>query len=222
MQIIHSAKIQCLIKHLNTKEEWDNEMLLELLEDMAIKEEDIAEYQLYGHSRRLSYGRNEIYSNKRFRIYLMSWDFGDSTAIHNHGSTDWGCVQFFGEAVHRCYEEQQGFLKLTNAVNIKAGEIVPVKGALIHLMSNANKKSICTLHIYGLNNPETIIDDRAIVYQPESGKQFTTSGSAYLDMDTSEILSTSVSPLMLQADYQDYMKIITPFYERIDKKEFLA
>lgn len=217
MQVVHSKKITKLIDTLNTRTKWNNTMLLELIANLEINEEDIRQYQSYNHNVECSYGRNELYTNEYFRIYLMSWDAGDATAIHDHGSTDWGCVQFFGETEHRLYSLEDEILKLKEKEKICSGSIVPVSGQLIHLMANTGTDSVCTLHIYGSNCPRQE-DETALVFQPEKGQTVTTLGTAYLNMQESEIISRSELPKMFQADYQDYLQLITPFYKRIGQK----
>ncbi len=215
MSSIASEKLRKLVATLNAQEKCTNAKLLRLLEELAIKEEDIAAYQLYQHTQEESYGRNEIYTNERFRIYLMSWDAGDATAIHDHGGTDWGCVQFFGAATHCIYKYAKNHLTQTEKTLIPKGTIVPVVGSFIHLMANTGKESICTLHIYGRNTKATNEEEKAIVFQPEKGRMVTTSGTAYLNMSESEVIDTNEMPTMSQEDYQNYINIVSPFYKRL-------
>lgn len=218
---MQSNKLKNLIETLNSKIKWENAEILDIMIELNICEEDIAQYQRYNHDLEYSYGRNEIYTNKYFRIYLMSWDAGDATAIHDHGNTDWGCVQFIGNATHRTYKVNENVLKMVSKEEISKGAIVSVEGNFIHLMSNLGIESVCTLHIYGNNKPKSD-DEVAVIYQPEFGRVVTTSGTAYLNMDKTEIVSEGKLPLMSQPDYQDYLQIITPFYERIGKGELLG
>ncbi len=125
-------KIQLLIDTLSAKESWKTEELLPLLRKVNITERDIAHFQLYNHEKVLSYGRNKIYANRKFRIYLMSWDYGNVTAIHDHGSTGWGAVQFYGELEHHYYKYNNEQLKMV----LPVGAIVPVQGSIIHMMAN--------------------------------------------------------------------------------------
>lgn len=220
MQVLHSPKIAKLIDALNAKTKWNNTMLLDLIGHQEINEADIRQYQSYYHDVECSYGRNELYVNEYFRVCLMSWDMGDATAIHDHGRTDWGCVYFFGETEHRLYNLEDGVLQLKEKERISSGSIVPVSGQLIHLMANTGANSICTLHIYGSNCPKQK-DETALVFQPEKGQSVTTKGTAYLNMQESEIISRSELPKMSQTDYQDYLQIITPFYKRIGQEAIL-
>ncbi len=206
-------KIQILIDTLNEQETWKTEELLSLLKELNVQESDIAHFQIYNHEKEFSYGRNKIYANSKFRIYLMSWDYGDATAIHDHGSTDWGAVQFFGEMEHRYYSYNKELLKMVQKDTIKTGMTVPVQGSLIHMMANCQKESVCTLHIYGMNNGNCE-EDKAIVFQPEKGQMVETTGTAYLDMNDDEILSSQGLTALSKTDYQDYMHLITPFYNR--------
>lgn len=218
MATLTSEKFNKLINMLNSRVKWDDDSIVSLVKDLEFEEQDVLNYQCYHHNTHESYGRNAIYENEHFRIYLMSWDSGDATAIHDHGKTDWGCVQFLGEAIHRRYELREENLVLCEADTISTGSVVPVNGNLIHLMANIGEASICTLHIYGNNSPNAAEEDFVSVYQPEFGRVVTTLGTAYLNMDKSKILTTSPMPKMTQIDYADYLKIITPFYQRIRKK----
>ncbi len=205
-------KIQTLIDTLNAKERWKTNELQQLLEELNITESDVVSFQRFNHEKEFSYGRNKIYANKKFRVYLMSWDYGDATAIHDHGSTDWGAVQFFGDMEHRCYEHENEQLKMVQKEFISQGEIVSVKGSLIHMMANCQKESMCTLHIYGVNTGNCE-EDTAIIFQPEKQRMLETSGTAFLNMDEGKVLLNNV-PALSKEDYQDYLTLISPFYNR--------
>ncbi len=219
MSDIASEKLQQLIDTLRSQQKWTNSQLLKLVKKLAITNADVSMYQRYNHNPKDSYGRNEIYTNEYFRVYLMSWDAADSTAIHDHGGTDWGCVQFFGEATHCSFSYDGEQLKMTDKSIIPNGEILPIVGDFIHLMANMGKESICTLHIYGMNTPTNNQEEQAKVFQPEKGRMVTTSGTAYLNMPMSAVLTSQEMPKMSQPDYQEYMNIVSPFYERIGESE---
>ncbi|PVX49837.1 hypothetical protein C7377_1471 [Balneicella halophila] len=216
MESIASEKLKKLINTLNSRTQWNSASVVGVVEEMRIDEKDIYLYQQYTHDPKLSYGRKQIYANELYQIYLMSWNPGDATAIHDHGKTGWGCVQFLGELEHREYLIETNCLKLKEKDTILKDVIVPIDKDLIHLMSNAEEERVCSLHIYG-NNNECVEDKKASIYQPEFKRKVITSGTAYLNMDDNEVFSTGEMPDMSEEDYNDYLKLITPFYERIGK-----
>ncbi|MBC7125254.1 MAG: cysteine dioxygenase family protein [Bacteroidales bacterium] len=209
--------ISRIINELNSHKKIENALVAEIVSEANLNENDLAEFNSFNHSTSESYGRKLIYDNGNFKILLMSWNSGDYTAIHNHGYTEWGCVYFFGDATHRLYSVANDELSLVKKDNFTDGQIVSVCGELTHIMGNSSPRGFTTLHIYGSNTFKRDFSKDTIVYLPEIDKQFTTMGSAYLNMDKQLILSEK--PL-IKTSYDmivDYFSLIKPFYERIGK-----
>lgn len=211
-----SGKIQELVTTLKSKNHWDNEEIVRLIEKLSIQQSDIEAFQKFNHNKNLSYGREPIYTCSQFKLLLMSWDVADVTAIHDHGKTDWGGVLFFGDTAHRLYEEEGNKLILKLKNTVPKGTFVPVTGSVVHMMSNQTNESFATMHLYGHNALLKPDEDKAIVYQPEFNKKVYTPGCAYVNMEKNLILDESPMPEMSKSDYGDYLSMVTPFYERTD------
>lgn len=222
MELKLSDKIERLVTILKSQEYWKNDDIQELIENLSIQESDVASFQKFNHDKKLSYGREPIYTCPQFKLLLMSWEVADVTAIHNHGNIDWGGVLFFGDATHRLYEEQEESLTLIMKNIVPYGTFLPMKGSLIHLMSNQTNKRFTTMHLYGHNILLLKAEEKAIIYQPEFHKKVYTQGCAYVNIEESFVCGESSMPQMPKDDYDDYLSIVTPFYERIDTLHLLV
>ena len=75
----------------------------ELVEQANVQEKDLLSYADYNHPVEDCYGRKMVYDNGNFEVMVMSWNPDDYSSIHNHGYTEWGVVQVFGNAHHLIY-----------------------------------------------------------------------------------------------------------------------
>lgn len=204
--------LQKIVDILNTSKFWDFKNLEKSLTGINLPDEDILPYQLFDHDPKLSYGRNMIYDNGNFHIYAMSWLPGDGTSIHDHSHVEWGSVLFCGDFCHRVYNLKKGVLTLTEKDDVKRASVEIVKPYLIHAMTNLGDKPIISIHIYGTNTPKT--NRYANIYQPEFQQKVKTTGAAYLNISEDDILAKGDMSAMSDEDYNDYISLITPFYER--------
>lgn len=211
--------LQEIVDILNTSKYWNTETLEKVLSDIKLTDEDILPYQLFDHDIKLSYGRNMIYDNDNFNIYAMSWLPGDGTSVHDHRHIEWGCVLFCADFSHRVYSFKNNTLALVQKDDIKKGSMEIVKPNLIHAMTNPGSEPIISIHIYGTNIPK--INRYATIYQPEFERKINTTGAAYLNINKEEILATKTLQPMSVEDYEDYISLITPFYERNKQQSLL-
>ncbi len=216
-----SKQLQKLIDDIKNQHFVDNSILAGIVESNKLTEKDIAPFESYMHRNNESYGRKLIYDNGNFKILLMSWKSGDFTAIHNHGSVEWGSVYFFGDATHRLYEDDNNELKLIQKDNFRKGEIASVCGDLTHIMGNSSNKDFATLHIYGSNTKMNDVSADAKIYVPERQTIVTTSGSAYLNMKEDLILTEEPLKKINSDVLTDYFQLVKPFYERNNNKNIL-
>ncbi|MCU4173670.1 cysteine dioxygenase [Carboxylicivirga sp. N1Y90] len=208
-----SQSLQNLIESINNECVLNNTIITNIIKQNKIVEKDIEPFTTFDHPDCMSYGRELIFKNEQFKILLMSWKPGDFTAIHNHGETEWGCVCFFGEAVHRLYSTKNNELKLIKKDKISSGQVLAVKGSVTHMMGNAGEKSFVTLHIYG-SNTKNKCGSEVTVYMPEFQKMVSTSGSAYINMPNNLILTESAFSKTQNETLVDYLQLIKPFYKR--------
>lgn len=209
-----SHSLQNLITVLEKTAVVNNEIVIDIMAKLSISEAGLAAHQSFDHAPTESYGRKLLYKNQRFELYLMSWNPGDITAIHNHGATDWGCVLFFGTATHRLYDLKSNKLELKNADTYHKGQIAPVCGDLIHLMGNERQKPFVTLHLYGCDDQQRKKQVKEMVFFPEYGLQYENTGPAFLKPKAEDINRPQPLCEICHHTALDYLKLATPFYTR--------
>ncbi len=134
----------------------------------------------FDHLPELSYGRRKLYENPIFCIYLMSWCPGDFTAIHDHGTTQWGCVLALDDFEHRLYQLTDNTLVLKDNKPFLKGQTASVYSDVIHMMGNNGDKNALSLHMYGTNEPGKKVAQRSRIFYPEINKMAISQGAAYL------------------------------------------
>jgi len=170
-------QIACKIS--DTKPQNSNQ-LKEIIEATPLMREELLPYNNFEHPKNESYGRRLIYENSFFCIYLMSWCPGDFTAIHDHGTTQWGCVLALDDFVHRLYAFENNKLVLKDDKPFLKHQKASVHSDVIHMMGNDGKNNTLSLHIYGTNNPDKKTAQKSRVFYPETGQIIYTQGEAFL------------------------------------------
>ena len=82
----------------------------ELVLAADVQEEDMMQYADFDHPIEDCYGRKMVHDNGNFEVMVMSWNPNHYSSIHNHGYTEWGVVQAFGNVHHFIYKEKDGRL----------------------------------------------------------------------------------------------------------------
>lgn len=221
METIAPKCINQMVKELNSHQVHSNELVSEIVSAISFDRSEIEAFNTYNHNLKDSYGRKLVYDSERFKILVMSWLPGDFTAIHNHGTTEWGSVHFFGKATHRLYDNSTGMLAVISKEQFEEGQNAAVCGDLTHMMGNTSKKEFITLHIYGKDSEENKVADDTMVYLPEFQKVATTSGTAYLNLDKSLIKSETYYNAFSNEMISDYFQLIAPYYYRNKQSELL-
>ncbi|MCF6367062.1 MAG: cysteine dioxygenase family protein [Bacteroidales bacterium] len=174
--------IQNIITKLKTNKVTENITLIKIIENAGISKDELLKYATFNHCKTESYGRNTLYQDKNFGIYIMSWAPGDFTGIHSHGHSEWGVVYSLGDADHRTYKVNGNKVELETSEIIPEGTAAPVCGDLVHAMGNLSDKSFLTLHIYGSNSYSGVITEDSKLYEIEKDRIRTTVGPAYLNI----------------------------------------
>lgn len=216
-----SPGLKKLVTTLDQYKSLNGELVESIISTMHLQPDDLESYAELDHPAAISYGRKTVYENDRFKVLVISWIPGDYTAIHNHGSSEWGCILHFGLTVHRIYEFREQVLCLASARLFDQGEVCVLDSSLIHLMGNAGSQATLSLHIYGKPQLMNDSDDLATVFQPENRKLIRTLGEAYLHLDRNSVKGeqrfTSIDPDTLL----DYLTLVKPFYQRNKNREML-
>jgi len=192
----------------------ENKHLIKIVENAGIIKSELLKYSTFKHSKSESYGRNTLYKDKNFGIYVMSWSQGDFTGIHGHGHSEWGVVYFLGDADHRTYKVENNEVELDVSEIIPEGTVAPVCGDLVHAMGNLTQKPFITLHIYGSNSYSGTITEDSQLYEIEKNRIRTTLGPAYLNI-TDELCKNTINGIITnERTKTDFYKIIHDFYKR--------
>ena len=158
----------------------------ELMKQAQITEEDLQPWEDYGHPIKDGYGRKLAYHTDKFEVMIMTWNPGDYSCVHDHGYTQWGAVQVFGDVMHQSYTNVGGSFRLSSKEVLPYGSIVKVNNVLVHQMGNVTTKPYLTLHMYGANEPHETVTADMKVYELESGLIRKTSGGAFFNLTDEE------------------------------------
>jgi cysteine dioxygenase len=210
-----------LLKAIKSCKQIDSDKLVDILESLKPIPEDFFGFNNFNHHPSLSYGRNKIYEGRNFSVFIMSWLKNDFTAIHSHGTSDWGAVYFFGDMDHKLYRLSANNLKLADKSKIRAGSIVPVAGELIHAMGNMSNSPVLTLHIYGTDQSATPANDDSSVFELEKRQVRITNGAAYINI-ADDLCRQTLPGVDTDAEtLTDYLQTILPFYKRINAEDMV-
>lgn len=163
-------------KHVSVK------LAAELMEKAKIVESDLLPWADYAHPITDGYGRNLAYHTDKFEVMIMTWNPGDYSSVHDHGYTQWGAVQVFGDVMHQSYSTVGDTFKLSSKEILSKGSITKVNNALIHQMGNATTKPYLTLHMYGANEPHETVTADMKIYELETGLIRKTNGGAFFNL----------------------------------------
>ena len=134
-----------------------------------------------------SYGRKLVFQGKNFEIMVMSWLPGDFSAIHDHGSAQWGAVQCFGTADHYVYALRAGILTTAKFSPYHFGMVHAVDRSLIHQMGNPGDEPFLSLHVYGCQEISDSITANARVFDLLEGSIQFTDGGVFFCLPESQI-----------------------------------
>ena len=158
----------------------------DLMEKAGISADDLQPWADFGHPIKDGYGRKLAYHTDKFEVMIMSWNPGDYSCVHDHGYTQWGAVQMFGDVMHQSYSTAKGEFRLSSKEIISNGSIIKVNNALIHQMGNVTTKPYLTLHMYGANEPHETVTADMKVYELETGTVRKTNGGAFFNLTDEE------------------------------------
>lgn len=182
------VRFQNLVSNLRAQENMTPELAAHCVKAANIQLDDLWDWAEVSHPITHSYGRKLVYAERNFEIMVMSWAPGDCSAIHDHGSAQWGAVQSFGAAEHSVYEFKQGILKTTAIHPFKYRSVVAVNHDLIHQMSNPGNTPMLSLHVYGAYEPQGEITGEARLFDLfEQSIQYT-NGGVFFCLPEQEIL----------------------------------
>lgn len=143
------AALQTIARALHKERRLKPADMRRIVLDAQVTEADIRPWADYEHPVSDSYGRRLIYQGDNFEIMTMSWLPGDFSTIHDHGYTQWGCVQVFGPAEHATFRMDDQRISTLARWQMQPGEAIGVHHDLLHQMGNATTQPFQSLHVYG-------------------------------------------------------------------------
>ena len=192
-------------------------LIKKLVEQAQITEVDLEPYADFDHPVADSYGRKMIYDGGKFEIMAMSWNPGHYSSIHNHGYTQWGVVQVFGNTHHFIYKNKDGALTFAKKEVLTKGAITKVVNATIHQMGNPSTGKYMTLHVYGSDEKEGEITADAKNYELEFDRINHTTGGAFFNLPEGQMYDFEACPTPTNDVFINYAKLMMDYYERQNK-----
>lgn len=172
--------IESLNEHMSVK------LAANLMEKAKITEADLLPWADYNHPTLDGYGRRLAYHTDKFEVMIMTWNPGDYSCVHDHGYTQWGAVQVFGDVMHQSFSTTGDTFRLSSKEILPKGSITKVNNALVHQMGNATTKPYLTLHMYGANEPHDTVTADMKIYELETGLIRKTDGGAFFNLTDEE------------------------------------
>lgn len=186
----------------------------ELVIQANVQIEDLLPFADFNHPVEDGYGRKMIYDGGKFEIMAMSWNPGDYSSIHNHGYTQWGVVQTFGNAHHFIYQNKDNELRFAIKEILPKGAITKIVNATIHQMGNPSTRRFMTLHIYGFNSDAGCITGDAKNYELEFDRVNHTTGGAFFNLPADQIYDFEPCPIPTDDVFLNYAKLLLDYYQR--------
>lgn len=165
-----------------------------VLADAQVDTEDLLQWTDFEHPKADSYGRKLVFKAEHFEIMVMSWNPGDFSAIHDHGHTEWGAVQIFGEAEHATFSIIDDMLVTSSREKFEPGTIIPVSHSLIHQMGNPGTEAFISLHVYGAPQTFQSITGEARLYDPVNSRIQLVNGGVFFLLPEKQIVRSEGGP----------------------------
>ncbi|MEN0003188.1 MAG: cysteine dioxygenase family protein [Bacteroidota bacterium] len=186
----------------------------ELVLEADVQVEDMMHYADFEHPTPDCYGRKMVYDGGQFEVMVMSWNPGDYSSIHNHGYTEWGVVQVFGNTHHFIYNIKDNQMAFAKRELLMAGEAIKVNNALIHQMGNATTAPYLTLHVYGASCRDEAVTADAKNYDLELDRIAHTCGGAFFDLPKEQVHSIEAGVEPTQEVFLHYAHLLMDYYNR--------
>lgn len=187
--------LQQIINEIERLDTFSPQIIRKIVKKANVKREELEPWAQYNHPSADSYGRKMVYDGGFFEVMVMSWVPGDMSGIHDHGYTQWGCVQMFGDAEHSTFSIDEGKMRTLSRVMFKKGHIVGVTHDLIHQMGNPHgEEHFLSLHIYGNYDREDNITADARLFELNIGKIQRIDGGVFFALPEDEIKRTEDLP----------------------------
>jgi cysteine dioxygenase len=182
------SSLQEIVKFFEHNQELSPAKVEDAIRRAQVKEEDLAPWTDFDHPLEDGYGRKMVHKSDDFEIMVMSWNPGDFSAIHDHGNTQYGAVQIFGEADHAIFSIADDHMVTTSRWLTSTGDTVPVNHDLIHQMGNPGDKPFISLHVYGTTMQTAYVTGEARLYDIQNGIINLSNGGAFFSLPEDQVV----------------------------------
>ncbi len=209
--------LDSLVRKLRQRRDWRPAELVTLLRESHIGMDALKPWADFDHSPTDSYGRKMIFQGGHFEIMVMSWRPGDFSAIHDHGSTQWGAVKVFGPAEHATFRLQDRTVRTLKRWRMRKGDVVGVAHDLLHQMGNpTTDQSFISLHVYGMRESHANITASARLMELYAGVVQRVDGGVFFALPPARVESEEPG---LRADFPTRLRHLTELYLRLRRME---
>jgi SAM-dependent methyltransferase/predicted metal-dependent enzyme (double-stranded beta helix superfamily) len=182
--------------------------------DAGVREEDILPWADFDHPVADSYGRKLVYKEDRFEIMVMSWQPGDFSGLHDHGFTQYGTVQVFGEAEHAVFHVEEDTIRTLARWTLKPGEAISVSHSLVHQMGNPGDRRFLSLHVYGTPEPKPNITGEARVFDLHRQVIQRVDGGVFFALPPGDVVREEPGP---EADFPTHLRYLIELQRRLQR-----
>ncbi len=182
--------------------------------EAGVKEEDLMPWADFDHPVSDSYGRKLVYKEDRFEIMVMSWQPGDFSGLHDHGFTQYGAVQVFGEAEHAVFHVEEDTIRTLARWMLKPGEAVSVSHSLVHQMGNPGARRFLSLHVYGTPGPHENVTGEARVFDLHRQVIQRVDGGVFFALPPDAVVREEPGP---EADFPTHLRYLIELQRRLQR-----
>ncbi len=133
------------------------------------------------HDEEDSYGRDIFLATPFLEILVMTWKPGDYSAIHDHGTAEWGLVLVLDEYEHARFTATDGVLTTVSRDIRPRLDLNRVTPSLIHQMGNVGSSTMRSVHVYGRSDASVsdAVTADTHLYAPWQSTTTVTDGPAF-------------------------------------------
>lgn len=186
----------------------------ELVLKANVQIEDLVLYADFDHPVEDGYGRKMVFDGGRFEVMVMSWNPNHYSSVHNHGYTEWGVVQVFGNALNVNFAIKNNKIHLEQKEILSKGQAIKVNNALIHQMGNPSTIPYLSLHVYGSNERIQEVTADSKNYDLHLNRITHTTGGAFFNLPTHEIYDIEPSYQPTTEAFTHYATTLWTYYSR--------
>jgi SAM-dependent methyltransferase/predicted metal-dependent enzyme (double-stranded beta helix superfamily) len=182
--------------------------------DAGVQSEDLMPWADFDHPVQDSYGRKLVYKEDHFEIMVMSWQPGDFSGLHDHGFTQYGTVQVFGQAEHAVFHVEEDSIRTLARWELKPGEAISVSHSLVHQMGNNGAERFLSLHVYGTPEQHLNITGEARVFDLYRQRIQRVDGGVFFGLDPADVVREEPGP---EPDFPTLLRYLIELYRRQEK-----